>query len=330
MKNIAIIGLGGTIAMMKDDTGLARPALDSEKILENSGILINQRDVTFHPINLANVPGVDISFNLLLELANKIKELEKHNIDGVVITQGTDTLEETVYFMDLILDNQIPVVFTGAQRNPSLPSSDSAINLLDSIRVVLDEKAVEYGTLLVFNSEIHLAKEVIKTHTSRFDTFKSLEFGPVGAVVENIVYWQRKRLDKKIIYNIKKPKIGVEIISCGISMKSYLIDLLTEKGVDGIILETMGAGHVPSNIIDSLKKAINNNILVVATSRCFTGRLFRNTYNFNGSEKTLRDIGVIFSNWLYTTKARIKLIVLLSSELNHSEIKENFENNFYN
>ena len=328
MKHIAIIGLGGTIAMMKDNTGYARPTLNLSQILEKSGININ-KNIKIYPINFSNVPGVNISFQLLLKLVQKIKELEKDGINGVIVTQGTDTLEETAYFIDLILDNSIPVIFTGAQRNPSMPGSDAAMNISDSLAVAMDDKAAEYGVLVVFNSEIHLARDVIKTHTSKIDTFKSLEFGPVGIIVENRAYWHRKVILFDEVFVIKKEIINVEIVSTGLFSKGNYIDMLLEHNISGLIVQAMGAGHVPEECILSLKKAVDIHVPVVITSRCLSGKLFTNTYGFKGSEKDLRDIGAIFSDWLPTSKARIKLIVMLSAGLNYENIKTNFEKQFY-
>ena len=328
MKHIAIIGLGGTIAMVKDNTGFAMPSLNLSQILEKSGINVNE-SIKIHPLNLSNVPGVNISFQLLLELVQKIKELEKDGVNGVIVTQGTDTLEETSYFIDLILDNSIPVVFTGSQRNPSLPGSDAAMNISDSIAVVMDERAANYGVLVVFNSEVHLAREVIKTHTSKIDTFKSLEFGPVGIVVENKAYWHRERILFDEVFAIKKEITNVEIVSMGLFSKGHYIDILLEHNINGLIVQAMGAGHVPEESIISLKKGVDRQVPVVVTSRCLSGKLFTGTYGFKGSEKDLRDIGAIFNDWLPTSKARIKLIVMLSAGLNYENIKTNFEKHFY-
>lgn len=328
MKHIAIIGLGGTIAMVKDNTGFAMPSLGLEQILEKSCINVNE-SIKIHPLNLSNVPGVNISFQLLFKLAQKIKELEKDGINGVIITQGTDTLEETSYFIDLILDNSIPVVFTGAQRNPSLPGSDAAMNISDSLAVVVDDRAANYGVLVVFNSEIHLAREVIKIHTSKIDTFKSLEFGPVGIVVENKAFWHRDKLLSDEVFAIKKEITNVEIVSTGLFSKGHYIDMLLKHNINGLIVQAMGAGHVPEECILSLKRAVDKQVPVVITSRCLSGKLFTGTYGFKGSEKDLRDVGAIFSDWLPTSKARIKLIVMLSAGLNCDEIKVNFEKNFY-
>jgi L-asparaginase len=328
MKNLALISLGGTIAMLKNEAGYAMPCLDSKQILEKVG-LKTSKNVNIETFSLSNVPSVNISFSLLLELAEKIKELERNGINGVVVTQGTDTLEEVSYFMDLILETSIPVIFTGAQRNPSLPGSDAAMNISDSLTVALDEKASNYGVLVVFNSEIHLAREVIKTHTSKIDTFKSFEFGPVGCVVENRAYWHRQKILFDKVYHIENEIVNVEIVSLGLFSNGNYIDLLLTNGIQGLIIQAMGVGHVPEGCLHSLKKATNMKIPVIVTSRCFSGRLCTTTYGFKGSEKSLREMGAIFNDWLPSSKARIKLIVMLSAGLTYDEIKDNFESNFY-
>jgi L-asparaginase len=329
MKNIALISLGGTISMLKNSSGLAHPALNSEDLIKMLGIN-HLNNIKILPISLNNVPGASISFGDLITLKERIKELEREGYDGVVIIQGTDTLEETSYFMSLISTYKIPIIFTGAQRNPSLPSSDAAINILDSLAVAIDNRSVNYGVLVVFNSDIHLARDVVKTHTSKFDTFKSLDFGPVGTVVENKVFWQRERIIFDDIFEIKKETNDVEVVYIGLFSKGNMIKYLIDKNIKGIILQSLGAGHVPQECTFSIKEAIDKDIIVIATSRCLSGRLFTETYGFQGSERDLKQLGVIFNDWLPTSKARIKLIVMLSAGLNYDEIKKGFEKNFYN
>ena len=190
MKKIAVVSTGGTIAMKANKSGLAVPVLGAKELVESLPELGQGIAVTDIPYK--KLPGPQIGLANLVELRELIHELEEDGFDGVVITHGTDTMEETAYFLDLTVRVKIPVILTGAQRNPSSISSDVQLNLMDSILVAADDKAAQMGVVIVFSSEIIPAREATKFHRSRVDTFKSLEFGPIGAVSNNRVLWLRQ------------------------------------------------------------------------------------------------------------------------------------------
>lgn len=326
MKKILLLSTGGTIAMTKDEQGLARPALDAGSLLQAVPEIKTVAAVTAEA--WLNVPSTFLQFSDLIKLAGKIKESEAEGFDGIVITQGTDTLEETAYFLDLVHEMSIPVVVTAAQRNPSLPGSDGPMNLLDAITVAADDQAKNRGVLVVANSEIHGAREVVKTHTSRIDTFKSPEFGPFGAISSGKAVWLRNELRHEF-FTIKQLVERVEAVFFGLGSDSTVIDLLVDAGVRGLVVQALGGGHVPPKTITGISRAVNKGIPVVITSRCHSGRLFTDTYGFEGSEKQLRRLGTIFGDALPTSKARLKLVVLLSAGFSLAEIRYNFERRFY-
>ncbi|GAW92160.1 asparaginase [Calderihabitans maritimus] len=326
MKKILLISTGGTIAMAKDDNGLAQPTLDAQNLLRAVPEIKSVADVTAE--QWLNVPSPFLQFSDLVELGRKINEAETAGYDGVVITQGTDTLEESAYFLDLILEISIPVVLTAAQRNPSLPSSDGPMNLLDAITVAADDQAKNYGVLVVANSEVHGAREVVKTHTSRIDTFRSPEFGPLGAISNGRVVWLRNQLWHEV-FPIKQLVDKVEAVYLGLGSEGSVIEFLVDAGIKGIVIQALGGGHVPPKTLPAITKAVNKGIPVVITSRCHAGRLFTGTYGFQGAEKHLWELGTIFGDGLATSKARVKLVVLLSAGLSLDEIRYHFEKHFY-
>ncbi len=326
MKNISVISTGGTIAMKSDKSGFAIPTLGAKELIDTlPGI---GKDIEISDISFKNIPSAHMTYDDLMELRELIINLKNKGFHGIVITHGTDTMEESAYFLDLTTNVEISIVLTGAQRNPSSVSSDTQLNLMDSILVAADNKTAEMGTVIVFSSEIIPAREATKFHKSRVDTFKSLEFGPIGTVNNNKVLWYRRPLVKDS-YGIGDLKKIVDIIPCYLGSDSRMIENSIDFGANGIILQSLGAGHVPKAMLPGVKKAIDKGIPMILTSRVPTGRLLINTYGFEGAEIYLRKAGMIFGGDLTAIKARIKLLVLLSLGYNYDKIRYEFEKNFY-
>lgn len=326
MKRIALVTTGGTISMKSNKTGLAEPMAGGMELLSGLPAL---ESITVQDIDFINIPSAHISHKNLMELRELIIRLNEESYDGIVITHGTDTLEETAYFLDLTTELNIPIVLTGAQRNLSAISSDFALNIMDSILTASDSKAGEYGPLIVFASEVFLAKEATKTHKTRISTFKSRDFGPVGTIDNGKVLWFREA-GKRETYGIGDfENIKVDVIKSYLGSDSRLLLNSVNDKVDGIIFEGLGAGHVPEKSIEGIKKALENDIPVILTSRVPEGRLMSGTYGFVGSEKYLINIGVILGDYLPAHKARLKLMVLLSLGYSYEQIKIEFEKNCY-
>lgn len=326
IKKIAVITTGGTIAMKADKTGFASPALNGSELVSAIPSLKGRAEIEVFAFR--NVPSAYLTMDDLAELKDYIEGLKKDGFEGVVITHGTDSMEETAYFLDLTVQSEIAVVLTGAQRNPSLISSDGPVNLMDAIFAAANDNTPEMGTVIVFASEIVAAREATKFHRTRVDTFKSLEFGPLGVVNNNRVIWYR-RPPAREVYNIERADRRVEIINSYTGADSDIIFSCIEKGTDGLIVDAMGAGHVPPGMLEGIKAAIERDIPVVLTSRVPTGRLLTDTYGFEGGEKHLRSLGVIFGEDLSAWKARIKLIILLAAGFTTDQIRHGFEYRFY-
>lgn len=326
MKNkIAMIFTGGTIAMKIDpDLHAAIPALNADEILS---MIKNIGDLTeLEIINFANLPSPHITPDVMMELYKLTREkLKDETITGVIITHGTDTLEETAYLLDLLLDTQKPVVVVGAMRNFSELGYDGSSNLSAAICTVLSPGSLGKGVLVVMNNEVNAASQVTKTNTLSLDTFKSLEFGPLGIVDNDEVIYYRNIPSRQVIPS-ESIEEKVALIKCVPGMDSDIIDFYLDSGYKGIVVEALGRGNVPPSLVNGIKKSITNDVPVVMVSRCNTGRVLY-TYGYEGGGKQLRDIGVIFGDNLPGQKARIKLMVILGYTNKMEKIKELFELN---
>ena len=328
LKRVKLLSLGGTIAMTENSRHLANPALDAAALLEKVPALETVASVEAE--SFMNVPSPFLVPRDILRLARRIEALAGEGFDGVVVTQGTDTLEETAYLLDLLIPRtaRIGVAVTGAQRNPSLVSADGPANLVDSVITAAADRTPEMGVVVVFCSEIHAGRDVVKTHTTRLDTFKSLETGPLGAVTNGKVAWFRSPVVREV-YAPSDLDAPVEVIWAGMGTTSSMLDAARESGARGIVLQAVGAGHVPPTMIPGVKRLVDAGIPVIMTSRCHGGRLLTGTYGYEGSETHLHDLGVIFGDGLATSKARAKLTVLLGAYLSIDDIRREFEKNYY-
>ncbi len=251
------------------------------------------------------------------------KYLDNPEIDGVVITHGTDTLEESAYFLDLFLLHKKPVVFTGSMRSYSDLGFDGLSNLLSSILVAAHQDSIGKGVLVCLNDEINTAREVTKSHTLALDTFKSLEFGPIGIVETDNVIYTREPSHRATALRPDAIESKVSLIKVCAGMSSHLLNLLIDSGVKGFVIEALGRGNVPPQMVPGIKRAIENNIPVLLTSRCPIGRVLDN-YGYEGGGHHLQSLGVIFTKSLNGQKARIQLMLALGLTQDLEVIKHLF------
>lgn len=324
MKKVAIIFNGGTISMKVDPRiNAAIPALSSQEIMSMVTNIEKYADI--ETINFSKLPGPHMTPDLMLELSNTIKNiLKREDIDGVIVTHGTDTLEETAFFLELNIKSEKPIIVLGAMRNGSELGYDGPSNLSAGICTAISEESKGKGVLVVMNNEVNAATEVTKTNTLSLDTFKSPEFGPLGIVDNDEVLYYREKKSHDHILNIDKLESKVGLIKSGAGMDSDIIDFYINNGYKGLVIEAMGRGNVPPSMLDGIKRAINKNIPVIIVSRCPTGRVL-DTYGYLGAGKMLRDIGAIFGFNLPGQKARIKLMLALSMTKDINKIKDIFE-----
>lgn len=272
--------------------------------------------------HFANLPSPHMTPDIMLRLAHFIEsELAKDHYDGIVITHGTDTLEETAYFLHLTIGAPVPIVLTGAMRSSNEVGSDGEFNLITALRVAVSEAARGKGVLVVFNGEIHSAFNVTKTHTSSVDTFKSVHFGNLGMVTKDHVYLFNTPLLKQthMVTSLSK---RVAVLKVYAGMEPDLLLAVKQLGYDGLVLEVLGQGNVPPSIVDAIAELIAV-MPIVIVSRCFNG-IVQDVYGYTGGGQQLKEIGVIFSNGLNSQKARLKLMVELEINASQSELEESF------
>jgi L-asparaginase len=321
-KKIIIFNTGGTIAMEVDElTDSVRPG-DKQPLHTIEPML--SRYAAFEMIDLFNMPSPHITPANMVTLAKKINEYAvQPSIAGFVVTHGTDTLEETAYFLDLTIDTNKPVVVTGAMRSSNELGADGPVNLIQSVRVASSADSQGRGTLVVFNDEIHAAMYVTKTHTSNVATFQSPQFGPVGTLSKKKITYNQPPAARKHQFQIQSAARNVPLIKMVTGMDPTWISWLLEQKIDGLVLEAFGAGNVPPSILPILKELTMQGIPVVMVSRCYNGYV-QDLYGYEGGGKQLKELGIIFCNGLNGQKARIKLIVALEAGISPGELADHF------
>ncbi|CDR30824.1 Probable L-asparaginase [Acholeplasma oculi] len=323
-KRVLVIFTGGTIAMM-NDLNTMRTVMSSGNINLIEQIKDKLLDIEIDYHELTYLPSPYITPEHMFKLAKLIEsKISVEKYDGIVITHGTDTIEETAYFLEIYFNIETPIVLTGSMRNISELGYDGFSNIVSSILVAASDDSKTRGVLLVLNDEINSASEVVKTHTVALDTFKSLEFGPLGIVDSKDVIYHRLNTYTKPNIKITKLTKRVEIIKVATGSTSNIINFLIDDKVDGIVLEALGRGNVPPMMLEGIKHAISNGVPVVLTSRCPKGRVF-DTYAYEGGGHHLKSLGVLFSGNLPSQKARLLLMMALEQHNNLSDLRKYFD-----
>lgn len=324
---VAIIFTGGTISMSVDPRiGAAIPSLSNDEIMS----LVTNIDqfAKIEAINFSKLPGPHITPSLMMDLQKIVLEtIYRKDIEGVVITHGTDTLEETAYLLDLTIKSEKPIVVVGAMRNSSELGYDGPSNLAAAVCTAISPQAKSKGVLVVMNNEVNAASEVTKTNTLSLDTFKSLEFGALGIVDNDRVIFHREIVNRQYI-PATSIIIDVNLIKCVAGMDSQLMKYCVNTGAKGIVIEALGRGNVPPSMLEGIEYALDNNVAVIMVSRCPTGRVL-DTYGYEGGGRQLRNLGIILGGNLPGEKARIKLMLALSITNDLEVIREIFEGSEY-
>jgi L-asparaginase len=324
MKKILVVHTGGTIAMSEDkDTGKVLPG-EVNPLHETYALLSQVADVTMD--DFLNLPSPHITTEHMMELSNYIHaQLVGKDYDGVVVTHGTDTLEETAYLLDLLHGHEIPIILTGAMRSSNELGADGPHNLISSVRVASSDEAKDKGVLVVFNDEIHTAKNVTKTHTSNIATFQSPQYGPIGIVTKRGVHFHHNIVNKEHYRPLGLSK-NVILLKAYAGMPIELLQSVRRMQVDGLVIEALGQGNLPPALVEEVEAFLHQNIPIVLVSRCFNG-IVQDIYSYDGGGKQLKDKGVIFTNGLNGQKARLKLLVTLDMDFKMDEIREAFVTN---
>ncbi|MEB6276905.1 asparaginase [Staphylococcus gallinarum] len=321
MKKLLVIHTGGTISMSQDESN---QVVTNEKnpISTHQEIIKAYADVT--EITPFNVPSPHMDIHYVEQLKNIIESAAKENqYDGFVITHGTDTLEETAYLLDLTVEISQPIAITGAMRSSNEIGADGLYNFISAIRVATSDESTNMGVMVVFNDEIHTARNVTKTHTSNTNTFQSPNHGPLGVVTKNSVQFHHKPFEHQILDKIDQ-NLNIPLVKAYMGMNNDVLEFYSKQKVDGIIIEALGQGNIPPTCLKGLAACLNQRIPIVLVSRSFNG-IVGPIYAYEGGGATLERQGVIFSNGLNGPKARLKLLVGLSNNLNSDELNHYFE-----
>lgn len=318
MVKYALVTTGGTIAMQKNSFGKSVPALEGEDLLRLLPLSYQDEWQAVPYANEASSAMSPYKMLRLVELVNRL--LNQNQFGGVVITHGTDTLEETAFFLSLALPNAIPIVFTAAQRDASETDSDGPRNLLNAARIVKSSEAAGRGVLVTMNSQIHAAREVRKLHTSQPDAFSSGPAGILGYVDEDDIFWLRRN-SPTITIPLPKRLANIAILKAYTGMSSALLDYLLSQGVEALVIEGFGRGNLPPELVPIIAQAVSEKgIPVVVTSRCPFGRTAP-VYGYPGGGVDLERAGVWFSGDLSTEKTRLFLALALGAGIPKSTLK---------
>jgi len=317
-KKILVLHTGGTISMQADDSGAVVTSQDNPMNHVSNPL----EGVEVHALDFFNLPSPHIKPKHMLALYQKIKE-EADHYDGFVITHGTDTLEETAYFLDTMEVPHKPIVLTGAMRSSNELGSDGVYNYLSALRVASDDKAADKGVLVVMNDEIHAAKYVTKTHTTNVSTFQTPTHGPLGLIMKHeILYF--KTAEPRVRFDLDRIQGLVPIIPVYAGMTEELLDLLPVDQLDGLIIQAFGAGNVPKETAQKLNALIQEGLPIALVSRCFNG-IAEPVYAYEGGGVCLQNAGVFFVKELNAQKARLKLLIAINAGLTGEELRAYME-----
>lgn len=321
MNKVALIFTGGTIAMkVPSKQQGAVLGLSPREIVDTLHALTEFDHLVPH--SFADLPSPSMTPKHMVDLKRVLDSyLECSDFSGAVIVHGTDTLEETAFFLDVTSTSPKPVVLTGAMKNASEIGYDGMTNLISSIRVVMEPHSVGKGVLIVMNYAVNAACEVMKTHTLNLDTFKSLDFGPLGIIDdEDVIYFrsQTQRKDYRLKAEISQK---VYLIKCYAGLDGRIIDFLVQDGAEGLVLEALGRGNVPPDMMPAIRRACDQGLPVVIVSRSPGGRVL-DTYGYPGGGKDLVRTGCLLGGSLSGPKARILLMLALGNQLDREAIRE--------
>lgn len=323
LPRVVVLATGGTIASTYDEEiGALRAALTGDEIVSAVEGLSEIARVSVEQV--ANVNSRDMTPAVWLELGRRANALlAEPDVAGVVVTHGTDTLEETAYFLDLTVISEKPVVVVGAQRAPTMYDTDGPRNMLNAVRVAVSEEAVGMGTMVVMNGQINAAREVTKTNTLDVETFQTLDFGLLGVADIEAVRFYRAPVRRQTL----PLPVGVQELANVVIISEYAgsdgraLELLLEDGnLEGVVVAGLGLAHVSTPTLRALERVRAAGIPVVVASRVPTGRivpLYANNID-------LLNMGAVQADNLSPWKARVLLMVAMTRTTDVEELRAIF------
>lgn len=313
MSRVAVIFTGGTISMRHNPVlGGNVPALDGAEILAQTPGLDAIAEV--RAIDMGRTPASHFSFAQLFEIGATIRAAQADpEIDGVVVVQGTDVLEETAFFWDLILDSPKPVVVTGSMRSASEPGYEGPENLRNAVRAAASDAFIGAGVVVCMAGSIHAADDVTKTHASNLDTFQSLNEGPLATVAVDGIVTIRRRGRRRFVRSDAAAD-GVRLVTAHVAMDGSIIEALSSIGLAGLVVEATGAGNTSAGLLDAARPLMDMGVPVVLATRCAAGAAGTG-YAFPGGGAMWIRAGAMLPGTLSGPKARIALALGIGAGL---------------
>ena len=305
---VLLLATGGTISMQRDaERGGAVPKLTGREIL--SALPGVEEVARVEVREFGRYPGPHMTIERMWELRAAILQALAEDFAGVVVTHGTDTIEETAYLLDRSIGAGKPVVVTGAMRNSSELSWDGPANLMAAIEVAVAPEAAGRGTMVVMDEEIVQGAEVVKTHTEAAGTFRSPNWGPLGVTDKGRVLFYRESRRKPTLAP-DAPALPVDLVKIVAGADARLLEASLDTGARGVVVEALGRGNVPPAVLPGVRRWTESGRPVVITSRSQRGRVL-DTYAYEGGGHQLREMGAIFADHMTGQQARIELMLAI-------------------
>lgn len=323
LPRVLLVSLGGTITMTSNAGGGITPTLTGADLVEAVPALANVAEI--EAVSPFRLPGSSLTFANLREVAQLITtRLANEDFAGAIVVQGTDSIEETAFLLDLVVQTERPVVVVGAMRGAQAPGADGPANLLAATVVAADPLAAGLGTVVVLNDTIHAARRVQKVSTFIPSAFESVGSGPLGHVIEGRMQLMMRPARKApFAKGLEQDGAPVALVTGVLGDDGRILSQLPELGYAGVVVEALGAGHVPALYVEPME-ALARRIPVVLSTRVAGGPVFTATYNYPGSEIDLLARGIIHGGDLGGLKSRLLLSSLLGAGLAGDELSQAF------
>ncbi len=309
---IHLLFTGGTISMQRDPAaGGNVPAHAGEALV---GFAPELQGITpFRIENWARVPACHLGPDRLWALRGRVREIaQSGEVSGIVVTHGTDTMEETAYLLDRTLDPTVPVVLTGAMRTSSDDGWDGPRNLTDAAAVAADPASAGRGTLIVFAGEVFAGRTAVKVHATDFAAFAAPHAGPIGTVRDRVVRYLDNRPHQRLApVSAKGLAARVALVPMVVGDQGVLLDLARPVH-DGVVIEAFGSGNLPPGAVPAIRRWLDEGKPVVLASRCFYGQVTP-VYAFEGGGARLVAMGVLPAGARTASQARLELTLALSA-----------------
>lgn len=322
MKHITLLATGGTIASAREASGAVNAGLTGETLLASLHAPLDGITVTVENFEAAGSYALDLA--TIHRLCARIDALLASDaVDGLVVTHGTDTMEESAFLAWLLVQSQKPVVFTGAQRHAGQPDTDGPRNIHDALTAAASDRLTGLGAVILFEGDIHGARYVSKTHTSRVDTFRSPGHGKLGEIDGGTVYIYSRPAAPRQPIRASAIDPNVELIALGLGSTPRYLDWAGANGASGIVLSAFGRGNAPKGFAASTARLTGAGLPVIVASRCAEGRTLP-VYGNDSGGVTLVQSGAVLAGDLSPIKARLTLAVMLGAGYDQARIAAGF------